>query len=213
MISPHARNDGGGGSMDNTRSGSDSKIQFTFMFDKEVRSLTISQNETVAALEEFVCQEFRIPSHQQLLYGWPGGLDPGSSDTKLKDLGLPNKVGLFVATVDGGADADGAVASTSRGRTGTATNQNLEPDVTIELNVYDMLNEEPYDLPFRSRQTIQEVKKFVGEITGILPKHQEWSGWPKNAEDKQMLKDLELDKPFHSLVIMRAEPRNLLETH
>lgn len=172
---------GGGGAGTSTNSSSSSR-EYMFIVHHNAKQYRIKLNGqcTVNDLKERIAEQTGIVACRQALGGWPSHSkrDAQTGTAPLRSLSLARETDLNLTDLS----AEGFLMPAPH-----------ELDVVARLNSVFLLNVvlEPEGrlIPLRlpGVTSYLDVKNSVCAVTNIAPRHQAWTGWPRNVTDSTTL--------------------------
>ncbi|XP_028404725.1 FAS-associated factor 1-like [Dendronephthya gigantea] len=193
----------------NQNSASGSSAERVLQFNVEWRDKTIPvslpESSSVATLKKELEIQIGVPTALQTLTQWPKDISV-IDRTILSTLKLEDETSLVLltqSTTNSFAGSSSQCLSTVNNGLIKSSQAASVPDVKLRIRYTNKRHE----LSFPGTKTIGEVKTDVSDLTHVEPRHQEWTGWPEEANDQTKLSDL--NKPFHLLTLRRRpSPRN-----
>ena len=179
------------GQSSSSSSSSTRELNFVIHFNSAKHRLKMGNQSTINDLKAKIAEKTGVAACRQALGGWPmhsKALAQNGNST-LRSLDLARETDLNLTDLS----AEGFMMPAAH-----------EVDVVGRLNAEFTLNillePEGRVLPMKMRgvSTYLDVKNNVNAVTRIAPRHQAWTGWPRNITDSTTLAQsgIELEHNF-----------------
>ncbi|XP_071486768.1 FAS-associated factor 1-like [Diadema antillarum] len=184
-------------------------LQFSIHHRGSVIPLSLTDDQKVDDIKELLAKQLDMPKINLFLSGWDPRIMMPSDETTLSTLHLPSEISLTLSTPR--VEPEESLQFCSQSSNGDELSFAERLTRHFELIITDSDDGDTvYNLRYEGCKTIVDVKQGIFALTNVQPRHQVWTGWPKDT-DTMTLAASGIDFPKHRLSFQRLgidQPHN-----